>query len=179
MESNRGPIYRSRALSLDLTGFPVLTDFGQMRLGDQTEPLWWMSDLYRAPEVLLGLPWNCGVDLWSVGIMVSRETWNGALDFHLIFTIVADVLRFFKALELLEGKNLFDPLDRVHNQYVLPLALAQYISILGPPPLDMLKQSPLFSTYFDGNGSYNSRCAAVIFHLPFESLVSFKFEVNN
>lgn len=55
-------------------------------------------------------------------------------------------------LELLEGKNLFDPIDRENHQYVLPLALAQYISYLGPPPLSLIKQSPLFATYFDEQG---------------------------
>lgn len=52
----------------------------------------------------------------------------------------------------MEGRNLFDSIDRVHNQYVLPLALAQYISYLGPPPLDMVRQNPLFSTYFNTDG---------------------------
>jgi serine/threonine protein kinase len=32
------------------------------------------------------------------------------------------------------------------------LALAQYIGYLGPPPLEMLRKSPLFSTYFDEQG---------------------------
>lgn len=57
-----------------------------------------------------------------------------------------------QALELVEGKNLFNPIDRVNNQYVLPLALAQYIGYLGPPPLEMICKSPLFSTYFDEQG---------------------------
>lgn len=55
-------------------------------------------------------------------------------------------------LELLEGKNLFDPIDRENRQYVLPLALAQYISYLGPPPLSLIKQNPIFATYFDEQG---------------------------
>ncbi|KAJ5437600.1 protein kinase [Penicillium cf. griseofulvum] len=55
-------------------------------------------------------------------------------------------------LELLEGKNLFDPIDHVHGQYVLPLALAQYIGYLGPPPLNIIQNSPLFSAYFDAQG---------------------------
>ncbi|KAJ6189768.1 protein kinase [Penicillium mononematosum] len=124
------PVYRSRQTKLELSGLPVLTDFGQMRLAEgQTNQDWWMSDLYRAPEVLLGLPWEYPVDVWSIGVMT---------------------------LELLEGKNLFDPIDRVNNQYVLPLALAQYIGYLGPPPLEMLRKSPLFSTYFDEQVRANS-----------------------
>ncbi|KAI1834470.1 hypothetical protein DTO006G1_108 [Penicillium roqueforti] len=82
-----------------------------------------------APEVLLGLPWEYPVDVFSIGVMT---------------------------LELTEGKNLFDPIDRVNNQYVLPLALAQYIGYLGPPPLEMIRKSPLFSAYFDEQGNWVS-----------------------
>ncbi|MCJ1384252.1 hypothetical protein MMC17_007368 [Xylographa soralifera] len=127
--SNKGPIYRSRTTMLKLSGTPVLTDFGQMRLASPMNKDWWMSDLYRAPEVLLKLPWSFPVDVWSLGVMT---------------------------LELLEGKNVFDLVDRVHNQYVLPLALALYIDYLGLPPLEMIKQSPHFSTYFDEEGKWVS-----------------------
>ncbi|PYI02578.1 kinase-like protein [Aspergillus sclerotiicarbonarius CBS 121057] len=123
------PIYRSRATMLELSGIPILTDFGQMRPAQPENRDWWMSDLYRAPEVLLQLPWSFPVDIWSIGVMT---------------------------LELLEGKNLFDPIDRTNDQYVLPLALAQYIGYLGPPPLEIIKQSPLFLTYFDEKGNWIS-----------------------
>ena len=59
-------------------------------------------------------------------------------------------------LELLEGRNLFDPIDKVHNQYVLPLALAQYMAYMGPPPIWMIRQSanPVIATFFDGQGNW-------------------------
>ncbi|KAK2787077.1 hypothetical protein FQN51_003454 [Onygenales sp. PD_10] len=124
------PVYRSRGTKLELSGLPVLADFGQMKLGEgQINQDWWMSDLYRAPEVLLGLPWGYPVDVWSIGVMT---------------------------LELMEGKNLFNPIDWVNNQYVLPLALAQCIGYLGLPPLEMVRKSPLFSTYFDEQGNWAS-----------------------
>ncbi|KAK2780711.1 hypothetical protein FQN52_002079 [Onygenales sp. PD_12] len=122
-------VYRSQNSMVDLSGTPILADFGQMRLAEPINKDWYMSDMYRAPEVLLGLPWSYPVDVWSVGVMT---------------------------LELLEGKNLFDPIDRTHDQYVLPLALSQYIGYLGPPPLEMIKQSPLFQTYFDEQGNWIS-----------------------
>lgn len=65
-------IYKSRPTVLEFSGHPILTDFGQMRLVEgRTNQDWWMSDLYRAPEVLLQLPWGCAVDIWSIGVMVS------------------------------------------------------------------------------------------------------------
>ncbi|KAI1932876.1 hypothetical protein LOZ65_000483 [Ophidiomyces ophidiicola] len=119
------PAYESREVPVALTGDPMLSDFGQMRLGEDNNSDWWMPDLYRAPEVLLKLPWSFPVDLWSIGVMT---------------------------LELLEGRNLFDPIDYSNQQYILPLALAQYISYLGPPPLGMIQKSPLFTTFFDETG---------------------------
>ncbi|KAJ5936660.1 protein kinase [Penicillium verhagenii] len=119
-------VYKSIPAMLALSSHPILTDYGQMRLVEGClNQDWWMSDLYRAPEVLLHLPWGFPADIWSIGVMT---------------------------LELLEGKNLFDPIDHVHGQYVIPLALAQYIGYLGPPPLIYIQNSPLFTTYFDAQG---------------------------
>lgn len=61
-------------------------------------------------------------------------------------------------LELLQGRNLFSPIDTAHSQYVLPLALAQYIGYMGPPPLWMIQQSsdPAMSTYFDAQGDWTA-----------------------
>lgn len=71
------PVYRSRETKVELSGLPVLADFGQMRLAEgQTNQDWWVSDLYRAPEVLLGLPWEYPVDVWSIGVMVSTTSVN-------------------------------------------------------------------------------------------------------
>ena len=69
------PVYKSRTTTLfELSGIPILTDFGQMRLAEPRNNDWWMSDLYRAPEVLLKLPWSFAVDIWSVGVMVSKKS---------------------------------------------------------------------------------------------------------
>lgn len=67
-------IYKSQPTILELSGHPILTDFGQMRLVKGcTNQDWWMPDLYRAPEVLLQLPWGFPVDIWSIGVMVSLK----------------------------------------------------------------------------------------------------------
>ncbi|KAI5357810.1 Putative protein kinase [Septoria linicola] len=91
-----------------------------------------MSGIYRAPEVLLGLPWSHPVDIWSLGVMT---------------------------LELLEGKNLFDPIDRSSNHYVLPLGLAHYVGYLGPPPVALLERSELMDKYFNAEGNWISNVA--------------------
>ena len=65
-------VYQLKPTMLELSGHPILTDFGQMRLIEGcVNRDWWMPDLYRAPEVLLQLPWGFPVDMWSICVMVS------------------------------------------------------------------------------------------------------------
>jgi serine/threonine protein kinase len=49
----------------------VLCDFGEARLGEYDN----MADIqpyqYRAPEVILDIPWDEKVDIWNVGVIVS------------------------------------------------------------------------------------------------------------
>lgn len=61
-------IYLSRPMRAT-QGNPVLCDLGSARAsppcrGDI------MPGVYRAPEVILGMPWSFEVDVWSVGVMV-------------------------------------------------------------------------------------------------------------
>lgn len=66
-------IYGSRKLGLpkdSLWGQPVLCDFGEARIG-QTHKGLIQPELYRAPEVLFNMEWNCSVDIWNVAVLVS------------------------------------------------------------------------------------------------------------
>ena len=66
-------IYHSRKLGIPKThGRPVLADFGEARFGlesgtycDDVQPF-----MYRAPEVLLRMPWNEKVDIWNLAVLV-------------------------------------------------------------------------------------------------------------
>lgn len=71
------PIYHSRGEPislLELSCDPVLTDLGSSRSTARENKDWWMPDTHRAPEVLLGLPWDAQVDVWSIGVMVSTSS---------------------------------------------------------------------------------------------------------
>lgn len=58
------PVHKSRATMVELGGIPILTDFGQMRLAEEGgNQEWCMPDLYRAPEILLKLPFGFPVDM--------------------------------------------------------------------------------------------------------------------
>ena len=56
-------------------GAPVITDFGAASLGDpgQKHSGDVMPGVYRAPEVILGMEWDSKIDIWSVGVMVSKD----------------------------------------------------------------------------------------------------------
>ena len=66
-------IYVSRELGIPkVHGRPVLCDFGEARFGakeyeDEVQPY-----QYRAPEVILNIPWNEKVDIWNLGVMVRN-----------------------------------------------------------------------------------------------------------
>lgn len=66
-------VYRSRAFQRkrDMRGFgfPILCDLGEARIGEVHEGLI-QPDLYRAPEVILGMKWTSKVDIWNVGVLV-------------------------------------------------------------------------------------------------------------
>ena len=65
-------IYCSRGLEVpEYFGLPVLTDFGNSHIDsgdnvDNVQP--WQ---YRAPEVVLRIPWSYEIDIWNVGVLVS------------------------------------------------------------------------------------------------------------
>lgn len=68
-------IYMSKPLVPPLYSYgrPVLCDFSEARLENYDN----MADIqpyqYRAPEVILDMPWDEKVDIWSVGVMVRTN----------------------------------------------------------------------------------------------------------
>lgn len=65
-------IYVSRELARPKEwGAPVLCDFGSAVLGHELHTEDDQPDFYRAPEVILGIPWSYSIDVWNVGCMVS------------------------------------------------------------------------------------------------------------
>ncbi|KAH8927533.1 kinase-like protein [Atractiella rhizophila] len=106
--------------------FPVICDFGQTRFGNLAP---WkddiMPDLFRAPEVVLDLPWSYPVDIWGLGMLV----WMTVYDEHLF-----------------HAQNSQGKLSNAHH-------LAEMIALMGMPPKRFLKGDRALK-YFDEDGNW-------------------------
>ncbi|GIK01528.1 hypothetical protein Aspvir_005566 [Aspergillus viridinutans] len=125
-------IYVSRELRMPREwAAPVLCDFGSaMSSGIQhSEDI--QPNIYRAPEVILEVPWTYSVDIWNVGCMI----WD-----------------------LFEGESLFTGHDPELQTYRSRAHLAEMIGLLGSPPLSLLAQGKLSSKFFSDEGDF---CAGI------------------
>jgi serine/threonine-protein kinase SRPK3 len=67
-------VYISTHLDIpDEPGEPVISDFGDAQFGEGPFIGEVMPDLYRAPEIVLGVPWDEKIDIWSLGMMVCSS----------------------------------------------------------------------------------------------------------
>lgn len=69
------------------------------------------------------------------------------------------LLIIIQLVELAHGSGPFDRPDSNHSTFTEEAHLARIISVLGPPPVDMLLEAKYASRYFDTEGSYVSRLA--------------------
>ncbi|KAM4054498.1 kinase [Hirsutella rhossiliensis] len=119
-------IYASQYV-LGGAGRLTITDFGQARIGVKHSGNA-MPVPYRAPEVILGLPWGPAVDTWSVGLL---------------------------AWDLLEKESLFRVYDGESEDRNNACHLAAMTAFLGPPPPQFLRKSPVTRKYWDEDGRWN------------------------
>ncbi|MCJ1462040.1 hypothetical protein MMC07_000640 [Pseudocyphellaria aurata] len=120
-------IYMSRGFGRPKNpGRPVLCDFGEARWGKKTYTGDIQPYVYRAPEVILDIPWTYSVDIWNVGVMI----WD-----------------------MFEDKHLFDARNANGKESSLH-HMAEMVALLGLPPLDFLQRSETSWEYFDTTGNW-------------------------
>ncbi|PKY09072.1 kinase-like protein [Aspergillus campestris IBT 28561] len=119
------PFHRTKGWNRSF-GMPLLCDFGEARLGKGVHDGLVQPDIYRAPEVILGLRWTSKVDIWNVGVLI----WDLFEDHHLF-----------------DGRG---P-DGRHSDVHL---LAEMVAMLGPPPVGFLSQSPHSWNYWNSSGEW-------------------------
>jgi serine/threonine protein kinase len=130
------PVFASRRFDLPkVFGRAVLSDFGSAVGGDQRRNHDAQPNVYRSPEVMLKIDWSYPVDIWNVGVMV----WD-----------------------LFEGKHLFYGNDPDGKGYSTRAHLAEVVSILGPPPLDLLQRGKRSHEFFTNDGEYPFRAQCTV-----------------
>ena len=125
-------IYESGSMPLPKSiGPPRLCDFGEARFGQQ----WYTGMLqpvpYRAPEVLLGIPWTFSADIWNAALVV----WV-----------------------MLEGRLLFTGIDE-RGMASTEHQLARFVAVLGAPPRELLTRGDQPLRYFDEEGKWTGAIA--------------------
>ncbi|KZZ89350.1 protein kinase domain protein [Moelleriella libera RCEF 2490] len=121
-------IYESRELGMPKKmGAPVLCDLGSAVIGDTKHLEDVQPNIYRAPEVILEVPWTYSIDIWNVGCMI----WD-----------------------IFEGGSLFTGRDPESQTYRSRAHLAEMIDILGPPPPSLIAQGQLSPKFFDEKGIF-------------------------
>lgn len=76
--TDRATIYTSRRLDYESgVVYPILTDLGMAVFGSAEYTHTIQAIPYRAPEVILGMKWNESVDIWNLGIIVSKDEYFG------------------------------------------------------------------------------------------------------
>ncbi|KAL4787454.1 kinase-like domain-containing protein [Aspergillus varians] len=128
-EQDGRTIYLTRELKMlpGKTGAPVLSDFGSAMLGDREHLEDVQPNIYRAPEVILEVPWSYSIDIWNVGCMI----WN-----------------------LFEGGSLFTGMDPELQTYRSKAHLAEMINLLGPPPPSFLARANQSQKFFSETGEF-------------------------
>ncbi|KAF4505746.1 hypothetical protein G6O67_007663 [Ophiocordyceps sinensis] len=109
----------------------TICDLGQARIGSEHRGNA-MPTPYRAPEVILGMPWGNAVDVWSVGLL---------------------------AWDLLHRESLFHVYDRESEERNDAHHLAAMTALLGPPPPEFLSRSRETSRYWDESGQWHGPVA--------------------
>ncbi|UNI16933.1 hypothetical protein JDV02_003315 [Purpureocillium takamizusanense] len=99
----------------------TISDLGQARIGRQHRGNA-MPIPYRAPEVILNMPWGAAVDAWSVGLL---------------------------AWDLLEKEGLFRIYDHDCQEENDAHHLAAMTAFLGPPPPEFLRSSAEAKKYWN------------------------------
>lgn len=125
---NGHTIYRSRQFGLpEEFGDAVLGDLGSAVKGDEKRNHDAQPDVYRSPETMLNIEWSYPVDIWNVGCMI----WD-----------------------LFEGRHLFNGRDPDGNGYSTRAHLADVMTLLGPPPLDLIKRGVRSREFFTKEGTH-------------------------
>jgi serine/threonine-protein kinase SRPK3 len=140
-EGDEYPVTKAKpfVLTKDSFAFPQLNDLGESvkipkhNMG-YAAPRVCSPKAFRAPETLLGLPFNEKIDVWMMGCMT---------------------------LQMLTGKVPITP-HGINKPWTKTYTLAQHHALLGPPPKVLIMQSPTtLLNYWNESGDWISSLHAI------------------
>ena len=135
-------------ITKDSFSFPQLNDLGESVMIPKhnmgyAAPRVCSPKAFRAPEILLGRPFNATIDIWITGCMT---------------------------LQMLTGKVPIMP-HGINQPWTKAYTLAQHHALLGPPPQALLAQSANTRIYWDEQGKWVHPTHAVP-HISLEGLLA-------
>ena len=100
-----------------------LIDFGSSCFENYTLYSYIQSRHYRAPEIVLGLPYSCAIDMWSVGCMTAEfflgyPLFGVSCEYNLISRMV-EMLGMPPAFMLRKGTKVHEFFNYENDQFVL------------------------------------------------------------
>lgn len=123
----------------DELGYPILCDLGSAVFDEVRYPGVVQALPYRAPEVILGAPWNHKIDIWNFGVLVSQiAIVKGGR------TQCTDEIQIW---ELLFAEHLFGKTDERG-------CLESMIRYIGAPSKECLERCERSDAFFDEKGKY-------------------------
>jgi serine/threonine-protein kinase SRPK3 len=141
-------VYKSREFNprqyMRGIGRCTIADLGMACIG-KTHEGFIQPDVYRAPEVMLCMPWNSAADIWNVGVMVCTANLQFARR-----TLMLN--RRSQIWDLFEGEHMFHP-EGSDRKLSDARMLAEIIALLGPPPRDFLQRADETLAYWNHDGT--------------------------
>lgn len=128
--------------------FPILSDLGTCVFGQKEYEEVIQAIPYRSPEVVLRMKWNSSVDIWNLGVLVSKALPRPRANDAKLPTDV------YQAWELLFAEQLFGNENEQDS-------LGRMVTYLGPPSTHWLGRSRLRGRYFDDCGETFESCSKV------------------
>lgn len=120
-----------------------LCDFGSASLVSDNEITpYLVSRFYRAPEIILGLSYDYGIDMWSAGILILFKL-------TIIFLICIIIIEGCTIYELYTGKILFS--GKSNNQM-----LKCFMDLKGKIPNKVIRKGQFKEQHFDQNCNFLS-----------------------
>jgi len=143
-------IYLSRPMPFS-AGLPALSDLSEARFGNSLHTDDIMPNVYRAPEVILGIPWSYPVDIWGLGMVVRS---SDPITASLPCRVNRCTERKSQIWDLFEGRPLFSAKNQ-DGLYSERSHISEMIAVLGPPPQELLERSSAAIRFWDRNGRHS------------------------